>query len=253
MKKGSPDKIYCRFRLDPVRLERLARIFPERTAEETARATDRRLFRTAVVILAVSAALTLLLVLSGKDRKTAAAVGVCGVGAVIILIIRSDGTEKDREKRAREEMEADYPEIARQLAVLIVAGYPVRSAWSLMVVDYYEKKARGGRRRVIFEKMALSERMLREGYPEREAYLSFSDRTGLIRYMRLSGLLINGSVNGREDICDTLRQEADEAERQQLDEVKKQGEKITTQLLLPMVLLFALVMLILVVPAFLSW
>ena len=71
--------------------------------------------------------------------------------------------------------------------------------------------------------------------------------------MRLSGLLIGASRGGREDLTDALNLEAEEAEQTRLEEIKTRGETLTARLLIPMILLFALILAVLVLPAFLTW
>ena len=249
---GGTIRRFYRIRRSERRLERLSRIRPEQRPEETAAQTDARLLRQTRRILLAGSLLPALLWIRGSGAKPVAA-------AVLLLLLaaagpwlRNDSREKEEAQKVRRDALLRYPEFARELAVLIAAGYAVRSAWHHLAVRYQEERRKTGRK-AFGEELLLADRRMLEGEPERDALLGFSDRLGVIRYMRLCGLLIAAARGGRDDLCEVLRAEAEEAEHERMEEVKKQGETLTTRLLLPMILLFALILAILVLPAFLAW
>lgn len=242
-----------RLRRSEKRLERLSRICPEQRPEETAEQTDRRLFGQVRLILALGSLLPASIWIKGGDTKTAAAALLLLLLVAAAPVLRNDSREKETAERVRRAALLNYPEFARELAVLFAAGYSIRGAWHHLAVRYQEERRRGGLRTAFGEELVLADRRMLEGDPEREALLGFSDRLGIIRYMRLCGLLIAAARGGRDDLCEVLRMEAEEAEHARLEEAKKQGETLTTRLLLPMILLFAMILAILVLPAFLSW
>ncbi|MBO4290219.1 MAG: type II secretion system F family protein [Lachnospiraceae bacterium] len=245
--------LYGRLRLSEKRLERLSRIWPEQRPEESARRTDRRLLRSMLLSAAGGSLVTAAVLAKGGGAKGLAASLLFLILALLAPVIRSDAKEKEDAARAAKEELDRFPEMVRELAVLLTAGYSVRSAWHRMVTNYMEKKRRTGHRQALFEEMALADRHMQEGESERDALLGFSDRLGIIRYMRLCGLLIGAARGGREDLCDALNLEAEEAEQTRLEEIRTQGETLTARLLLPMILLFALILAVLVLPAFLTW
>ncbi len=250
VKKGTP---YEKLRLSDRRLERLSRIWPEQRPEETARKRDRRLLRRSACFVAAGSLLPAAVLIKGGGVKNLAAALLFLFLAAAVPVIHSDTREREEAARvAKEELDA-FPEVVRELAVLLTAGFTVRSAWHRMVTAYMEKKRRQGLRKALFEEMALADRHMQEGESERDALMGLSDRLGIIRYMRLCGLLIGAARGGREDLVDALNLEAEEAERIRLEEIKTQGETLTARLLIPMILLFALILAVLVLPAFLTW
>ena len=253
MRASDRTPLYEKIRLSDKRLERLSRIRPEQRPEETARQTDRLLLRRMSLFTAVGSLLPTAVLIKGGGPKSLAAALLFLLLTVFVPVIHSDSREKEEAARIAKEELDQFPEMVRELAVLLTAGFSVRSAWHRMVTNYQEKKRRTGLRQALFEEMTLADRHMQEGEAERDALMGFSDRLGIIRYMRLCGLLIGAARGGREDLCDALNLEAEEAEQTRLEEIKTQGETLTARLLIPMILLFALILAVLVLPAFLTW
>ena len=250
---GRKETLYGRLRLSERRLERVSRIRPEQRPEETARRTDRRLLRQVAGLAAAGSLLPAAVLIKGGGTKELAAAILFLLLSVLTPLARCSSREKEEAARVAKEELDQFPEMVRELAVLLTAGFSVRSAWHRMVSNYLEKKRRQGRYQPLLEEMALADRHMQEGESERDALLGFSERLGIIRYMRLCGLLIGAARGGREDLCDALNLEAEEAEQVRLEEIKTQGETLTSRLLIPMILLFALILTVLVLPAFLTW
>ena len=93
-------------------------------------------------------------------------------------------------------------------------------------------------------------RELRAGVSEGAAYESFGKRAGLTDYIRLSAMLMQNLKRGNRTLLERLREEADKAGEESLQRSKKLGEEAGTKLLVPMVLLLAVVMVMVMIPAF---
>ena len=104
----------------------------------------------------------------------------------------------------------------------------------------------------MYEEMLATWRDLKGGMYEDRAYGSFGRRCGRPEYLRLGGLLETYVQQGNKELLLLLEQEASSSLTQALQEVKKKGEQTGTKLLLPLLLLFALTLLIVMVPAMLS-
>jgi hypothetical protein len=97
--------------------------------------------------------------------------------------------------------------------------------------------------------MVYTCRELRSGISEGLSYEHFGKRTGLQEYIRLSALLTQNLKRGNSMLLERLREEADKSAEERLQS-KKLGEEAGTKLLVPMVLMLAVVMAIIMVPAF---
>ena len=90
------------------------------------------------------------------------------------------------------------------------------------------------------------------GVPERECYEQFGSRCRLQAYMKLGTLLSQNLRKGTKGLADMLRLEGIHAFEERKALAKRLGEEAGTKLLLPMFFMLAVVMIIIIVPAFLS-
>ena len=87
---------------------------------------------------------------------------------------------------------------------------------------------------------------------ELESYEQFGKRCGLKAYRKLAALLTQNLRKGSKGLSELLRTEADQAFEERKAAAKKRGEEAGTKLLLPMFMMLSMVLLIVIVPAFLS-
>ncbi|MBR6704276.1 MAG: hypothetical protein IKI82_02500 [Lachnospiraceae bacterium] len=159
---------------------------------------------------------------------------------------------REAEKQRQEELARDYSQMVTLLSLYMTAGLTLRSSWEQLVRNYEEEKRRSGRTAPVYEEMLATWRDLKGGMYEDRAYGSFGRRCGRPEYLRLGGLLETYVQQGNKELLLLLEQEASSSLTQALQEVKKKGEQTGTKLLLPLLLLFALTLLIVMVPAMLS-
>ena len=127
----------------------------------------------------------------------------------------------------------------------------LRNAWGKIVKDY-ERNQRGIELRYAYEEMVITWHELGDGVGEKDCYERFGNRCQLQAYVKLGVLLAQNLKKGTKGLSEQLRIEAANAfeERKQL--AKKQGEEVSTKLLVPMFGMLAVVLIIVIVPAFLS-
>ena len=150
------------------------------------------------------------------------------------------------------ELRRDYAQMVSKLMLLMGAGSAVRTAWETMAQDYERKRKAGGKRRYVYEEMLLTCRELQNGVSEGRAYENFGLRCRLPCYLKLAALLEQNLKKGNKGLSALLRAEVTEAFEQRKELAREQGEKAATRLLLPMVLMLAVVMLLVLIPAGMS-
>ncbi len=160
---------------------------------------------------------------------------------------------RENEKSRERELTLAYPELVNSLTVLMGAGLTVRGAWEKMTEGYRQERAEGGRRRVLYEEMLLTTHSLGQGTYEEAAYVSFGRRCGGRPYLRLGSLLETNLKKGNRGLIPLLKEESEGAMEERLQLAKRLGEEASTKLLFPMLILFALVLVLLIVPAFWSF
>lgn len=174
-------------------------------------------------------------------------------GMIIAVLWRLRGVEEKRKrKRAREaELLMYYPQLVTTLSLLIGAGMSVTKAWERMALRYKEGKS--GRKNEAYEEMWITWNEIQDGVGERKAYENFGKRCELSQYKKLSSMLSQNLRKGMAGMAEMLAKEAETALGQRRNLAKKLGEEAGTKLLLPMMIMLCVVMVIVIVPALLSF
>lgn len=164
------------------------------------------------------------------------------------LEIQKQGKEKEERKR---QMLLDYPEIVNKMTLFIGAGMTVKRAWRKIVEDYERQKELLGER-YAYEEMKKVCHETESGVTEAESYEKFGRRCDIQVYIRFGALLSQNLRKGTKGLTQILKQESLQAFEERKARAKRLGEEAGTKLLLPMFLMLAIVMVIVIVPAFLS-
>ncbi|MBQ4425956.1 MAG: hypothetical protein II882_09520 [Lachnospiraceae bacterium] len=175
--------------------------------------------------------------------------GSAAAGAMLYLPVQRRKEEEEKRRRALSE---EYSGMVTLLSLYMTAGLSLRSSWEKMVRDYREDRQRGAKKQQVMEEMQVTWQELRGGMYEDRAYGNFGRRCGLPEYLRLGGLLETYVRQGNRELVKMLENEAAGSLVQALQEVKKRGEQTQTKLLLPIMLLFALTLALVVIPAMMS-
>ncbi|MCI9319406.1 MAG: hypothetical protein HFH05_04910 [Lachnospiraceae bacterium] len=153
-------------------------------------------------------------------------------------------------EQRKKRMWRDYPDIVHKLALYIGAGITIRGAFQKTAAEYEGRGENFYSAHPAYEEMLYACREMHSGVSEASVYEHFGKRTGLQEYIRLSTLLIQNLKKGNRALLERLREEADRAGEERLQSCKRLGEEAGTKLLVPMVLMLAVVMVMIMVPAF---
>lgn len=172
-----------------------------------------------------------------------------GLGAVTSLIVffllDKDLEQKNEERKM--EMRKEYPGIVNRMSLYMEAGMTIRGAFLRIGSEYAS-----GKRAVnpIAIELAIACNSLQSGVSEAVVYEAFGRRTGMQEYTRFCSILSQSLKKGSVEICSRLRQEGERATEEGLRFQKKRGEEAETKLLFPMMIMMAIVMLLIMIPAF---
>lgn len=181
------------------------------------------------------------------DRSLLLWAAAMAAGVMIFFFLDRD--LHDRLEKRRKNLHRDYPEIVHKLVLFVGAGMTIRGALQKIAGDYEAKCRGGGRRSPAYEEILYTCRELYSGVSEGLCYEHFGRRTGLQEYIRLSALLAQNLKRGNSTLLERLRSEADKSAEERLQQSKKLGEEAGTKLLVPMILMLAVVMAIIMIPA----
>lgn len=169
--------------------------------------------------------------------------------AALIYLSADRDLKKELEKK-QSELGREYPDLVHKFALYVGAGMTIRGAFQKIGGDYEKKMQKGRAARAGCEEVLYTCRELKTGVAEGAAYEHFGKRTGLRAYIRLSALLGQNLKRGSSTLLVRLREEAEKACEEMLLRARKQGEEAGTRLLAPMVLMLAVAMVMIMVPAF---
>lgn len=173
------------------------------------------------------------------------------LGGCLTYILQDRELHRQTEERSRQ-MLAEYPIIINRLTLYLGAGMTIKSAFCKIAMDYRERKTACDKS-YIYEEMLYACYEMQSGISEGTAYERFGRRLGLQPYTRLIGYLNQSLRKGNAALLADLQKEAEEAQEERRSQARKKGEEAGTKLLLPMMLMLGIVMVLVMLPAFLSF
>ncbi|MFR9274066.1 MAG: hypothetical protein ACLVO2_16385 [Clostridia bacterium] len=186
-----------------------------------------------------------------KMNMRGAVLAVMAVLVAILLYAQEKQHEFKKDKEKRLQMLLDYPELANKFTLLLGAGLTVRNTWKKMVRDYEEHIEERGIR-YAYEEMKITLNEMQSGVTEAESYERFGRRCKVQEYVKFGALLSQNLRKGTKGLVQLLRMDALQAFEERKARARRLGEEAGTKLLLPMFLMLTVVLVIVVVPAFLS-
>ncbi|MGI6012484.1 MAG: type II secretion system F family protein [Ruminococcus sp.] len=149
----------------------------------------------------------------------------------------------DRLTERRDKLLADLPQVLSKLTLLVNSGMVLREAW--------EKAAEGGKR-VLYLEMQTTVQEMNNGVPEMEAYRNFADRCAIKQVRRFTSTVMQNMQKGNAELSYFLKEMSDEMWEEKKHLVKRQGEAANSKLLIPTAMIFIGILIMIMVPVFLS-
>lgn len=176
-----------------------------------------------------------------------------GICSIILFFLKDEDMKKRLEER-RKQLFLDYSEIVSKLTLLLGAGMTIRGALDKLASDY-DKKRKAGKQvqRYAYDEIVYVCREMQGGVSERAGIEMLGKRCQIPCYMKLCSLLQQNLKKGSSGLAEALSYEAGAAFEERKNFAKKQGEEAGTKLLFPMILMLVIVMVILIVPAMMSF
>lgn len=170
--------------------------------------------------------------------------------AALLYALEKQNQKKEQEAKQRQ-MLLDYPEIVSKVALFLGAGMTLKRAFRQVAEDYERQKESRGVR-YAYEEMKRTCREMDSKVSEAESYENFGRRCNMQVYIRFGALLSQNLRKGTKGLTSLMKWESIQAFEERKARAKRQGEEAGTKLLLPMFLMLSIVLIIVVVPAFLS-
>lgn len=176
---------------------------------------------------------------------------LAGVVFSVFLVYRKQEESKKKEKRKEEELLRDYPGMVSKFSMLISTGMTLRNAWEKIAQNYEIQKEQLGQH-IAYEEINVTTLQIQSGISEAEAYEWFGQRCGIALYAKFGTLLSQNLRKGSRGLAEVLRMEAIQSFEERKRMAKKVGEEASTKLLVPMLGMLLVVLIMVMIPAFLS-
>jgi tight adherence protein C len=149
----------------------------------------------------------------------------------------------DKLEERRDELLADMPQMLSKLTLLVNSGMVVREAW---------KKAAYGGERELYKEMQVTVQEMQNGLSDLEAYRNFAERCSIKQIRRFTSTMIQNMQKGNAEISYFLKEMSDEMWEEKKHLVKRKGEAANSKLLIPTAMIFIGILIMIMVPAFLT-
>lgn len=179
---------------------------------------------------------------------------ILGMLFAALLPMLQKSKEQEKRKRREEALVQEYPEVISKLVLLMGAGMTLSGAWKKIATQYENKRKEDTfYAKPAYDEMLITCYEMENGISEEQAYERFGNRCGIRRYRKLGNTLSQNLRKGTSGLKALLEGEAEEAFEERKSLAKKKGEEAGTKLLFPMMLMLGMIMVLLVVPAMLSF
>lgn len=176
---------------------------------------------------------------------------IMGLLSGVLLCALEKQKEEEEKKERQKQLLLDYPEVVNKLTLYLGAGMTLKRSFRKIVSDYEAQKGIWGQR-FVYEEMKQTCYEMESNMMESECYERFGKRCQRQEYIRLGALLSQNLRKGGNGLQKLLKTEALTAQEERKANARKAGEEAGTKLLLPMFFMLAVVLLIVIVPAFMS-
>jgi len=161
------------------------------------------------------------------------------------IAVFTDKDLSDKVRKRRQSIQLDFPDFVNKLTLLINAGMTVSKAWEKVSLDNTGSSP-------LYAELSSAVQDIRAGIPEHKAYEEFAKRCRIPLITRFVSVILQNIRKGNAELVPILRVYANECWELRKSTAKKFGEEASTKLLLPMMLMFAAILLIVGMPAVLA-
>lgn len=166
---------------------------------------------------------------------------IIGLFLAIIVFFYLDLQVKDKIEKKEEELLRDFPDVLSKLTLLINAGMIMTEAWT--------KVSTTGNGRMYHE-MTITIEEINNGVSEMTALINFGIRCGVTEIKKFTAILVQNLSKGNRELVDYLKQQSKESWETKKHIVRRQGEKASSKLMLPIGVMFIGILIMIAVPIF---
>lgn len=144
-------------------------------------------------------------------------------------------------KKRSEEMLCDFSEVVSKLALLTNAGMILREAWTEVA---YTGDAS------LYKEMQKAIDEMGNGVSEIDAVFNFGVRCIIPEIKKFASTIVQGLVKGNAELSMMLMEQSKEVWSAKKQNVRRQGEKAASKLLIPICIMFVGILVMILIPIF---
>lgn len=169
-----------------------------------------------------------------------------GIFISIMLLFLDKSKVSDAGRKRDSMLNESYPAFVNKLWLLLSTGMTIRSSLEEVVRQSEETD-------ILIKEIEYTINQINSGMDEAQAYLDFGDRIGISNYRRLMGHISQNLRMGTKDLLKLMEDEVRTSLELKKEYTRRKGEEASTKLLFPMIILLATVMIIIIVPAIVTF
>lgn len=170
----------------------------------------------------------------------------------LLLIIFEKRQQNINSEKRKDQLLADFPGLISKFSLLNLAGLSINNALQKLAEDYQKNLSTYGKQKYAYEELINTCQKIKNGMYEAFAYEEMGRRYELPCYIKFSSLLISGLKRGNADFNRHLAEEVTTSLLEHKADILQKSSKLSTKLLGPMMIIFTVILILIMVPAFLS-
>lgn len=190
-----------------------------------------------------------------KDKRNFSFLFMPLLGFLFAILLEAKDKEKIKEemKLRIRNLEIDFTQIISKILLYVNSGMTIRNSMIRLAEEYYSKlKKQRIKNRVAYDELLIVRNKLIGGYSEIKAYEEMAKNINLRTYTRFMNIVIQSIKNGNKDLRNILNMEVQDALYERKQKARKMGEEASTKLVLPLMMMLAVIMVVIMVPAFMG-
>lgn len=180
--------------------------------------------------------------LKKEDKSLCGRILLFGIIMCTFTVLISESILNNKRIKRDSMLNNLYPSFVNKLNLLLGTGMNIRSCFINLIGRADES--------ILVSELEYTINQMKSGYDEAAAYEELGKRIGLPQYNRLMNHISQNLRMGTRDLRMLMNDEAREAMEGRKELAKKKGERASTKLLFPMIVLMAVVVIIIMLPAF---
>ncbi len=184
-----------------------------------------------------------------KTKNRGFIISIMGILILLLYPFIEVEKKKKEEKERQDSLSKDYPKIVERLSLYVCSGMSERSAMKEISKTYKNFSKKEKKKHEGFYLINSASNDMESGTAEIEAYRRIGKRGKHKDFRKLSLMLSENIRRGTGRMIELLENEAIEAENREMNNLKKEGEMISTKLMFPLMGMLLVILVILLVPA----